>query len=158
MLIPSLTETPRPAWMLPATPAHARQACPIPLFCEAVRAGFPSPAADYAEGLLDLNAYLIHDEPGTFMVRVASDSMQERGILPGDVLVVDRGLNAVDGDIVVAELDGEFTLRELRREYGQIVLFAHHQAYAPIRLAPGQELIVFGVVTAVVRKFGQARR
>lgn len=143
--------------LLPA-PGELRRYSQIPFYTEPVRAGFPSPADDYVEGLLDLNEYLVHDEPGTFMVRVQGDSMIDAAILPDDVLVVDRGLPPADGDIVVAEVDGDFTVKELRREFGRVALFAHNKAYPPIILNEGQELVVFGVVTAVVRKLRCIRR
>jgi DNA polymerase V len=123
-----------------------------------VRAGFPSPADDHIEGLIDLNQYMVHDEPGTFMVRVAGDSMRDAAILPGDILVVERGLAPVDGNIVVAEIDGEFTVKELRREFGRVALFARNPAYPPILLREGQELVIFGVVTGLLRKFPGLRR
>jgi DNA polymerase V len=147
-----------PGRVLLPTPGGVRRHIQIPFYAEPVRAGFPSPADDYVEGLLDLNEYLVHDEPGTFMVRVEGDSMIDAAILPDDVLVVDRGLAPADGDIVVAEVDGDFTVKELRREFGRVALIAHNQAYPAIILNEGQELIVFGVVTAVVRKLRCIRR
>jgi DNA polymerase V len=101
---------------------------------------------------------MVHDEPGTFMVRVAGDSMRDAAILPGDILVVERGLAPVDGNIVVAEIDGEFTVKELRREFGRIALCARNPAYPPILLREGQELVIFGVVTGLLRKFPGLRR
>lgn len=127
-------------------------------FKEQPAMAFPSPADDHIDGLIDLNQYLVHDEPGTFMVRVAGDSMKGAAILPGDILVVDRGLLPADGNIVVAEIDGEFAVKELRREFGRIALVAYNPAYPPILLREGQELIVFGVVTGLVRKFPGLRR
>lgn len=137
--------------MLPAT-SDARRQMQIPFYAEPVRAGFPSPADDYVEGLLDLNEFLVHDEPGTFMVRVAGDSMKDYPILPGDILVVERGRPPCDGNVVVAEVDGEFTVKELRKEFGQVALIPHNKAYQPILLKEGQELVIFGVVTSVIRK------
>jgi DNA polymerase V len=151
-------ETRHPGRVLHPMPKGVRRPLQLPLYVWAVRAGFPSPADDYIEGLIDLNQYLVHDEPGTFMVRVAGDSMRDAAILPGDILVVDRSLAPADGNIVVAEIDGEFTVKELRREFGRIALFAHNPAYPPILLREGQELVIFGVVTGLLRKLPGLRR
>jgi DNA polymerase V len=134
--------------------------CPpvrLPLYSHAVRAGFPSPADDYVEGLLDLNEYLIHDRPGTLMAKMNSDAMMPN-IAPGDLLVVDRGLPPQDGHIVMAEINGEFMVRMLGREYGRVALMSSNRRYRSIILADDDELIVFGVVTAVVRQLVSARR
>lgn len=151
-------ESRHPGRVLRPMPGELRRPLQVPLYAGAVHAGFPSPADDYIERLIDLNQYLVHDEPGTFMVRVKGDSMKDAAIASGDILVVDRGLPPVDGNIVVAEIDGEFTVKELRREFGQIALFAHNPAYPPILLREGQELIIFGVVTGLVRKLQGIRR
>lgn len=124
----------------------------LPLFDGVVRAGFPSPAEDYAEGRLDLNDYLVEHEAATFYVRVKGHSMSGAGILDGDVIAVDRALEPRHGDIVVAVIDGELTVKELHREGGALRLLPHHPDFAPIEVGPGQELSVWGVVKGVVRK------
>ena len=131
-------------------PAAAR---PLPLALCPVRAGFPSPAGDCMDASIDLQAYLVSDPPATFMVRVAGDSMRDAGILEDDLLVVDKGLAPVHGDIVVATMDGEFTVKRLHGKNGRWMLLAENPAYPAIVPAPGQELQVWGVVTACVRKF-----
>ena len=83
-----------------------RSRCLLPLFVSPVVAGFPSPADDYLDQLLDLNEHLIKNPPATFLVRVRGDSMVDAGIQSGDMLVVDKSLDAADGDIVVATVDG----------------------------------------------------
>lgn len=85
----------------------------IPLFVERVSAGFPSTAQDYVEQTLDLNELCIKHSAATFFVRVEGDSMIETGIYPNDILVVDRSLQAEHGDIVIAGLHGELTVKEL---------------------------------------------
>jgi DNA polymerase V len=83
----------------------------LPLFLESVSAGFPSPADDYLENKLDLNQHLIKNPPATFFVRVTGDSMVDAGIYSGDILVVDRSLNPKDGNIVIAVINGELTVK-----------------------------------------------
>lgn len=86
----------------------------LPLFSERVPCGFPSPAQDYVEDRLDLNKLLIKHPSATYFIKVSGESMRDAGISDGDLLVVDRSLSAVHGDIVIAAIAGEFTVKELR--------------------------------------------
>ncbi|MDA3851327.1 MAG: translesion error-prone DNA polymerase V autoproteolytic subunit [Spirochaetaceae bacterium] len=125
----------------------------LPLFLEPVKAGFPSPASDYAEGSLDLNEFLIRDRVSTFYVRVAGDSMIGAGIFSKDILMVDRGLQAKHGDIVVAAVQGEFTVKRIFfKERDRVILHPENELYPDMELDCRDELTLFGVVTAVVRK------
>jgi DNA polymerase V len=124
----------------------------LPLFDGSVPAGFPSPAEDYAEGRLDLNDYLVEHEAATFYVRVKGHSMSGAGILDGDIIAVDRALEPRHGDIVLAVIDGELTVKELHRDAETIRLLPRNPDFAPIELKPGQELTIWGVVKGVVRK------
>lgn len=117
-----------------------------------VKAGFPSPAADYAEQSLDFNDLLVHRRASTFCLRVSGDSMEGAGILPGDLVVVDRSLQANHRDVVVAAVDGEFTLKRLMLEEEKVVLHPENPWYPDIELDRRNELEIFGVVTAVVRQ------
>ncbi len=132
---------------LPMQPRRAAR----PLFLSRVPAGFPSPAEDYVEGSLDLNEHLIAHREATFFMRVQGHSMTGAGIQDGDLLVVDRSLEAGHGDIVVAVVDGELTVKRLWRRGGRVRLLAENPAYAPIDLKDGQELAVWGVVTNIIR-------
>jgi len=123
-----------------------------PLFLSRVSAGFPSPADDYLEQSLDLNQHLISNPSATFFVRAAGDSMEGAGIFSGDLLVVDRALEAVDGRVVVAVLDGELTLKRLIRREGKLFLFAENAAYPPIEINPEGEFTVWGVATYVIHR------
>jgi len=137
--------------LFPATDGPAPMA--LPLYTAAVSAGFPSPAEDHLEGSLDLNALLIRHPAATFFVRVAGDSMTGAGIHSGDILVVDRSLEAVDGRIVVAALNGELTVKRLRlRHGGRLLLEAENPAYPPIPVAEENDFMVWGVVTSVVHQ------
>lgn len=121
----------------------------IPLFLERVAAGFPSPAQDYMEQSLDLNELCITHPEATYFVRCEGDSMIEAGIHSGDILVVDRALNATHGDIVIASVYGELTVKELRLR-PQPGLFPRNRNYRPILLREAEALELFGVVTYVL--------
>ncbi len=131
-----------------------QQPLEIPLFLERVSAGFPSPAQDYIEQTLDLNNLCIEHPAATFFVRVQGDSMIEAGICPNDILVVDRSLQAIHGDIVIASLYGELTVKALElRPVARLV--PRNQAYPAIEVTDGDEIDIFGVVTSVVRNLRQ---
>ena len=123
-----------------------------PLFLSRVPAGFPSPAEDYVEGALDLNEHLIAHREATFFVRVKGHSMTGAGIRDGDLLVVDRALEAGDGDVVVAVVDGELTVKRLSRRGGRVRLIPESPGFEPIEFKDGQELTVWGVVTSVIHR------
>lgn len=118
-----------------------------------VFAGFPSPAEQYQEAPLDLNELLVKHPAATFFVRAAGESMTGAGIRPGDILVVDRALDAGSGSIVIAAVDGEFTVKYLRKHRNRVCLEAANPAYPPICFTAGMELQVFGVVTAVIHRY-----
>lgn len=126
----------------------------IPLFLERVSAGFPSPAADYVEQTLDLNELCIQRPAATFFVRVAGDSMIEAGIQPEDVLVVDRSLKARHGDVVIASVLGEMTVKVLELR-PRLRLVPRNPVYAPIEIGEDSDFEIFGVVTGVVRRFAR---
>ncbi|CAM4085046.1 MULTISPECIES: translesion error-prone DNA polymerase V autoproteolytic subunit [Lelliottia] len=122
----------------------------LPLFMERVPCGFPSPAQDYVEDSLDLNKLVIKHPSATYFVRVSGDSMIGAGISNGDLLVVDRSLSAVHGDIVIAAVAGEFTVKELQT-YPRLQLIPHNASYSPILFEGEEELEIFGVVTFTLK-------
>jgi len=109
-----------------------------------VVAGFPSPAEQYLEPPLDLNELLVKRPAATYFVRVEGDSMVGKGIYDGDLLVVDRSLDPKDGDVVIANVDGEFTVKTLRKKGGRIGLQPANDKYPTIVLSGASELKVFG--------------
>ncbi len=126
----------------------------VPFMGGCVVAGFPSPAEQYVERPLDLNELLVARPAATYFVRAEGDSMEGAGIRPGDLLVVDRSLEPVNGSVVIACVDGEFTVKTLRKGRGWVRLEAANPAYPSIRFSREMELRVFGVVTAVIHRFG----
>lgn len=123
-----------------------------PMYSHSVSAGFPSPADDYIEDRLDLNTLLVNNKAATFFLRVKGDSMLNAGIHHGDIIVVDRSVQAVHRSIVVAVVDGELTVKRLLNRGGVTELHAENPKYLPIRLQEGQELTIWGVVTSSVHQ------
>jgi DNA polymerase V len=127
-----------------------RTAFALPLFTCPVSAGFPSPAEDYLDGQLDLNHHLIENPTATFFVRVAGDSMIGAGIHSGDLLVVDRSLEAYDGRVAIAIVDGELLVKRLRWRKGRLYLKAEHPDYPPLLVREEMDFEVWGIVTTVI--------
>ncbi len=121
----------------------------IPLFLDRVPAGFPSPASDYAEKTLDLNEMCITKPAATYFVRAQGESMLDAGIFSGDVLVVDRSLEARHGDVVIAEYAGELTVKRLELK-PTVRLVPMNKNYLPLVIPEGEDLEIFGVVTTVI--------
>lgn len=116
-----------------------------------VEAGFPSPAEEELVDTLSLDDLLIQNKEASFLLKVSGDSMTGAGIMPGDMVIVDKSLTPKSGDIVIAQVDNEWTMKFLRKRNNEVVLVAANPKYQPIR--PKNELKVAGVVTAVVRKY-----
>jgi DNA polymerase V len=131
------------------------QYCPLilPLGGDRVQAGFPSPADDFNTKRIDLTEVLIQHPAATFLLRVRGDSMKDAGIFDGDVLVVDRALRPRHGHIVVAQVDGEFTVKYLHRRNGLVRLTAANATYPDISPRDGQTIEVWGVVTSAIKQF-----
>lgn len=123
-----------------------------PRFRSRVPAGLPASAEEHVDGSLDLNEHLVAHRESTFFIRVQGQSMSGAGIHDGDLLVVDRALEPQDGDIVVASVDNELTLKRLAKRNGQVRLLPENPCYRPIEFADGQELSIWGVATGVVRR------
>ena len=116
-----------------------------------VEAGFPSPAEEELADTLSLDALLIQNHEATFLLKVSGESMSGAGILPGDMVIVNKGQTPKSGDIVIAEVDGEWTMKYLRKRGESVVLVPANPKFKPIK--PKKELKIAGVVTAVVRKY-----
>lgn len=122
----------------------------LPIFLGRLPAGFPSPADDYLEGKLDITKHLVKHPAATFYVRVSGDSMLGAGIHSGDLLVVDRSLEPKNGNVIVAALDGDLTVKRLYQRDGIIRLLPENQKYQPIEIQEGQSFEIWGVVTNVI--------
>ena len=116
-----------------------------------VEAGWPSPAEEELLDTLTLDDYLIRNKEATYLLQVKGDSMIEAGILPGDQVLVERGAEPKDGDIVIAEVDGSWTMKFFRKRGSKVVLVPGNKKYKPI--IPKEELRVAAVVRAVIRKY-----
>ncbi|EEY9278676.1 TPA: translesion error-prone DNA polymerase V autoproteolytic subunit [Escherichia coli] len=136
--------------MLFIKPADLREIVTFPLFSDLVQCGFPSPAADYVEQRIDLNQLLIQHPSATYFVKASGDSMIDGGISDGDLLIVDSAITANHGDIVIAAVDGEFTVKKLQLR-PTVQLIPMNSAYSPITISSEDTLDVFGVVIHVVK-------
>jgi DNA polymerase V len=136
---------PEGAWLPDGT--ALKQA--LPLYASRVPAGFPSPADDYVDQRLDLND-LIDRPAATFFVKVTGHSMTGASIHDGDLLVVDRSIEAVDGKIVIAAVNGELTVKRLTLKSGEVWLMPENPAFPPLQLKEGLDCVIWGVVTRVI--------
>ncbi|HBZ16979.1 translesion error-prone DNA polymerase V autoproteolytic subunit [Pantoea sp. NPDC088449] len=135
-------------------PAEIRAIVDFPLFISRVPCGFPSPAQDYVEQRIDLNHFLVDHPSSTYFIRVSGDSMIEGGIAEGDLLVVDSSPKPRHGDIVVASLSGEFTVKQLMlRPY--LHLKPMNAAHAIIPIPDVDQFEVFGIVKHVIKTLGR---
>lgn len=124
----------------------------FPYFEANVPAGFPSPADDYLEQQLDLHKHLVKNPAATFFIKVSGDSMKGARIFSGDLLIVDRSLPPLNGKIVIAILNGEFTVKRLRVHGKKVWLLAENPAYPPIEVGEENEFQVWGVVAYVIHQ------
>ena len=140
----------------PAAP-FPRLRVEVPLFEARVAAGFPSPAEGYIQRPIDLNEFLIQNQPATFIVRAEGESMIHAPIQPGDFLVIDHSLRAQNGDVVLAVVDGEFTVKTYRAARSKVWLQAENPDYPDLHINEEREGLVWGVVTGSFRRFPHAR-
>ena len=130
-----------------------KTAIECPLFVCGVSAGFPSPADDHIDRKLDLNELLIQNPAATFFVRVAGDSMRDAGINHGDILVVDRSLEATSGKIIIGIVNEDLTVKRLLLNRTSCRLVAENPDYPPVEIAEDTDFNVWGVVTSVIHQF-----
>ncbi|MFM8860303.1 MAG: LexA family protein [Methylocystis sp.] len=123
----------------------------VPLVASMAAAGFPSPADDYLDRPLDFNELLIENPAATFAVRINGESMTGAGLFPGDIAVVNRARKVVNGNIVLALVDGEFTLKRYRSRAGKIKLLAENPKFSDIIILDDTILEIWGVVTYSIR-------
>lgn len=124
----------------------------LPLYLASVEAGFPSPAEDYIDRRLDLHQHLVRNEAATFFLRAHGESMLGAGIHDGDLLIVDRSIEAAHRKVVIAALDGELTVKRLLRREGRVFLAPENPQFEPIDITESEFVHIWGVVTYVVHK------
>lgn len=130
---------------------EARTKGGVPYASATVPAGFPSPADDYLDRPLDFNELLIENPAATFAVRVAGDSMTNAGIFPGDIAIVDRSRNPKDKNVVLALVDGGFTIKRFRRRGARMWLQAENPSFKDTEICEGMSFEIWGVVTKSIR-------
>lgn len=123
----------------------------MPLSSSGISAGFPSPADDHLEDIIDLNQQLIKNKEATFFGRAEGDSMIGAGIGNGDLLVIDKSLRPKNQDIAVCFLDGEFTVKRILIERDIIWLVAENEKYQPIKVTPENDFVIWGIVTHCIK-------
>ena len=119
---------------------------------QGISAGFPSPADDFKEVRISLDKELVKNQESTFYARVSGNSMENAGLSDGDLIVIDRALDPVKNKIAVCFLDGEFTVKRLRVEKGEVWLQPENKNYKPIQITPENDFVIWGIVTNVIKK------
>ena len=119
---------------------------------EGISAGFPSPADDFKETRISLDKELVKNREATFYARVDGDSMIGAGLDDGNLLVIDRSLDPENGKIAICLVDGEFTVKRIKKENNRLYLMPENKKYKPIELKEGNELIIWGIVEYVIKK------
>ncbi len=123
----------------------------LPLAASSVHAGFPSPADDFIEENISLDRELIRNKEATFYARVEGTSMEDANIHDGDLLVIDRSLEAQNNKVAVCFIDGEFTVKRLQIESDHILLMPENPEFSPIKITEDNEFIIWGIVTYVIK-------
>ena len=122
------------------------------LIDQGISAGFPSPADDFKEIRISLDKELVKNEEATFYARVSGDSMQGAGLENGDLLIIDRSIEPSNNKIAVCFVDGEFTVKRIKIESKKVYLMPENKKYSPIEINEENELIIWGIVTYVIKK------
>ncbi|MEN9964024.1 MAG: mutasis [Bacteroidota bacterium] len=125
----------------------------LPYVDAGIRAGFPSPADDFIELSIDLNKHLIKHKDTTFFATVKGHSMKNAGIYDGDLLIIDKSLEPQNDKIAICQIDGAFTVKRIKIEQNVVWLIAENEDFKPIKVTPENELIIWGIVTASIKKF-----
>ena len=119
---------------------------------QGISAGFPSPADDFKEIRISLDEELVKNRDATFYARVSGESMVDAGLDDGDLLIIDRSLEPKNGKIAICFIDGEFTVKRIKREKNKLYLLPENKKYKPIEMRKENELIIWGIVEYVIKK------
>ena len=125
----------------------------LPYVDVGISAGFPSPADDFIELTIDLNRELIKHKDSTFFAKVKGDSMKNAGIFDGDLLIIDKSLEPQDGKIAICQIDGDFTVKRIKKENEVVWLIAENEDYKPIKVTEENELMIWGIVIHSIKTF-----
>ena len=127
----------------------------LPFVDNGIKAGFPSPAQDYLTESIDLNKTLIRHSETTFYAKVSGDSLMDAGISDGDLVIIDKSLEAKNGDYVAAFIDGEFTLKQFKLDEVNNCawLIPANKKYQPIKVTEENDFLVWGVITSCIKRF-----
>ena len=123
----------------------------LPYISSGIKAGFPSPAADFDESKISLDNVLVKNKEATFYAKASGNSMTGAGIDDGDILVIDRSLEPKNNKVAVCFIDGEFTVKRIKIEEEAVFLMPENPSYKPIKIAPENDLIIWGIVTYVIK-------
>jgi len=119
---------------------------------DGISAGFPSPASDFEESRISIEKVVIKNKESTFYAKVSGDSMKDAGLNDGDILVIDRSEELKNNKIAVCYLNGDFTVKRVKIEKKAVYLIPENKKYKPIKVTEENELIVWGIVTYVIKK------
>lgn len=125
----------------------------LPYVDVGISAGFPSPADDFIELTIDLNRELIKHKDSTFFAKVKGNSMKNAGIFDGDLLIIDKSLEPQDGKIAICQIDGDFTVKRIKKENDVVWLIAENEDYKPIKVTEENELMIWGIVIHSIKSF-----
>lgn len=124
----------------------------LPYISSGIKAGFPSPAADFDESKISLDNVLVKNKEATFYAKASGNSMIGAGIDDGDILVIDRSIEPQNNKIAVCFIDGEFTVKRIKIENEEVYLMPENKNYKPIQISEENNLIIWGIVTYVIKK------
>lgn len=131
---------------------NEENALELPFIESGIKAGFPSPAIDFEDERMSLDKYLVKNHQATFYARADGNSMTGAGIDDGDIMIIDRSLEPRENKIAVCFIDGEFTVKRLKTQEDGLYLMPENQEFPPIKVTPANHLIIWGIVTYVVKK------
>ena len=131
--------------------ADTESALALPVVEGGISAGFPSPAMDFVDASIDMNRHLVRHPSATFYGRVHGDSLKNAGITDGDLLVIDKSLEPVNGKIAVCFIDGEFTAKRIKITKEEVWLVPENENYKPIRVTAENDFLIWGIVTHVIK-------
>jgi DNA polymerase V len=133
-------------------PADVSSELELPFVENGIKAGFPSPAADFIDVCIDLNKHLIKNPASTFYGRIKGNSMRDAGLHDGDIVIIDKSLEPADGKIAVCFIDGDFTIKRIKKEKDGCWLMPANPEFSPIHVTEHNQFLIWGIVTYIIKK------